>query len=309
MLRYILVRLGQGVVTLFVLVTLVFVLGRLIGNPVDLLIDPDASLEYREVLIQKLGLDRPYHVQYVEYLSGLLRGDVGDSIAWSKPVAELFAERFPNTVRLALVAITLAMVLGIALGMVSGTHKGSLIDQLASAISVIGMSAPNFWIGLMLMLVFGVQLRLLPVARMGGPESYILPGLTLSFFTLAGIARLLRSSIIEVLDSEYVRLARIKGVSPNVVVWKHCLRNALIPVVTFAGIHLAAFLHGTVLIESVFAWPGVGRLIVGGISGRDYPVVQGCLLIVGAIVVVVNLAVDILYSYIDPRIRVAGGKQ
>jgi ABC-type dipeptide/oligopeptide/nickel transport system permease component len=308
MLRYILVRIGQGIITLFVLVTLVFVLGRLIGNPVDLLIDPDATPEYREYLINKLGLDRPYYVQYVEYLSGLLQGDVGDSIAWSRPVAELFAERFPNTVKLALVAMTMAVVFGFTLGMVSGTHKGAAIDQISRAVSVIGMSAPNFWIGLMLMLIVGVQLRLLPVARMEGPASYILPALTLSFFTLAGLARLLRSTMIEVLDSEYVRLARIKGVSPNMVVWKHCMRNALIPVVTFAGIHFAAFLHGSVLVESVFAWPGVGRLIFGGISGRDYPLIQGCLLIVGAMVVVINLAVDVLYSYIDPRVRVAGGK-
>jgi peptide/nickel transport system permease protein len=295
--------------TLFVLATLVFVLARLIGNPVDMMLPADATWGDREFLIHKLGLDRPWYVQYGEFMGGLLRGDVGDSIKFNQPVAQLFLRLFPNTLRLAAVTITMAMVLGFTLGMVSATHRGSFIDHFSRAASVIGMSAPAFWVGLILMLVFAVRLGLLPVAQMRGPESYILPGFTWSLFTLAGTARLVRSSMVDVLDSEYVKLAQIKGVSPNAAVWKHCLRNALLPVITFAGMQVAFLFHGSVVIESIFAWPGVGRLIYQGIIGRDYPLVQGCLLIVGFIIVVISLAVDLLYAYIDPRIRYAGGKE
>jgi peptide/nickel transport system permease protein len=307
--RYIVMRLGQGAVALFILATLVFLLARVIGNPVDMLLPDDALPKEREAMIHKLGLDQPLYVQYGEFMGSLLRGDVGVSIAFGRPVAELFFERFPNTLRLATVAIAIALVFGFTLGMVSATHRGSPIDHFSRAVSVIGMSAPSFWVGLMLMLIFAVWLGLVPVARVGGPDSYILPGFTLSFVTLAGIARLVRSSMIDVLDSEYVKLARIKGVSPNMVVWKHCLRNALLPVATFVGLHLAFLLNGSVVIESVFAWPGVGRLVYQGITGRDYPLVQGCLLIIGFIVIAMNLAVDLLYAYIDPRIRLAGGRE
>lgn len=307
--RYIIVRVSQGVLTLLALVTLVFILARLIGNPVDRLLPPDATWEEREYLIHELGLDRPAYVQYAEYMGDVLKGDLGDSLKFKQPVAQLFLQFFPNTVRLATVAIIIALVFGFALGMVSATHRGSLIDHFSRAISVIGMSAPAFWVGLMLMLIFAVRLGLVPVARMEGATAYILPAFTLSFPTLAGIARLVRSSMVEVLDSEFVKLARIKGVSPNVVVWKHCLRNALLPVITFVGVHVAGLLNGSVAIESVFAWPGIGRLIYQGISGRDYPLVQGGLLIVGFMVIVINLTVDISYAYIDPRIRFGRDKQ
>lgn len=308
MIRYIVMRLGQGIVILFVLVTFVFVLARLIGTPVDMMLPVEATMADREAMIHQLGLDRPLYVQYGEYMGSLLRGDVGDSIRVQKPVAELFFYYFPNSVRLGLCAITIAMIFGFILGMASGTHRGSLIDKFSRAVSVIGMSAPNFWVGLMVMLIFAVQLDLFPVAQMRGPASYVLPAFTLSLFPLAGTARLVRSSMIDVMDSEYVKLARIKGVSPNMVVWKHGLRNALIPVLTFFGIHLAGILNGSVVIESVFAWPGVGRLIYQGIVQRDYPLVQGCILIIGLLVVLINLAVDISYAYVDPRIRLAGEK-
>jgi peptide/nickel transport system permease protein len=194
-------RLGQGVVSLFVLGTLVFVLARLIGNPVDMMLPTETTLADREWMINKLGLDRPYYVQYGEFMWGLLRGDLGESIKFGKPVTELFLTFLPNTFRLGAVAITMAMVFGFSLGMLSAIHRGSAIDHAARAISVIGMSAPAFWVGLMLMLVFAVRLGLVPVARMGGLDSYILPGFTLSLFTLAGTARLVRSTMVEVLDS------------------------------------------------------------------------------------------------------------
>ncbi|MFN2184014.1 MAG: ABC transporter permease [Anaerolineae bacterium] len=307
--RYLAARVLQGIVTLLVLITLVFILTRVIGDPVDLLLPDSATPEERDRMIHKLGLDRPFYVQYAEYIGGLLRGDVGDSLKFNRPVTELFLERFPNTVRLALVTIFIAMVLGFTMGMLSATHRGSRLDTLFRALSVIGMSAPSFWVGLMLLLVFAVWLGIFPVAKAEGPAAYVLPAFTWSLFTLAGIARLVRSSMIEALDSEYVKLARIKGASPNRVVWKHCLRNALIPVVTFAGMQMAFLFAGSVVIESIFAWPGIGRLIYQGIIGRDYPLVQGCVLIVGFIIVTMSLAVDILYAYIDPRIRYAGGRR
>jgi ABC-type dipeptide/oligopeptide/nickel transport system permease component len=309
MVRFIVGRIWQVIITLFVLATMLFILTRLIGDPVDMMLPSDASPSEREYLVHKLGLDQPYYVQYTTYMVSLLRGDVGDSLKYNAPVAELFFERFPNTIRLAVVSIVIAMVLGFTLGMASATRRGTLIDQIARAISVIGMSAPHFWLGLIFILVFAVQLRLLPVARMEGPQSYILPALTWSFFLLAGTARLVRSSMIEALSSEYVKLARIKGVSETVVLWKHCLRNVLIPVTTFAGVQLAFMLNGSVAIESVFAWPGVGRLVYQGIQGRDYPLVQGSLLIIGFLIIMISLFVDILYAYIDPRIRIVGGKQ
>ncbi len=306
---YVIKRLAQGVVALFVLVSLVFVLARLIGSPVDMMLPPQATAAEREFMIHQLGLDRPLHVQYGEYMWGLLRGDVGDSISFGKPVMRLFLDRFPNTLSLAMVALSIALVTGLALGLASGTHQGALVDRVCRAVSVIGMSAPDFWVGLMLMLVFAYRLRLLPIARMGGPSSYILPGFTWSLVILAGTARLVRSSMIEVLDGEFVKLALIKGASRSTVIWKHCLRNALLPVASFVGVQLTFLLNGSVMIESVFAWPGVGRLIYQGIVQRDYPLVQGCILIVGSMAIALNLAVDVLYSYIDPRIRLARGHE
>lgn len=295
-------RLLQGIVTLFVLASAVFVLARVIGNPVDMMLPAEATAGDREAMIQRLGLDQPYYVQYWHYLVGLVHGDLGDSIKYSQPVLRLFLQSFPNTVNLALVAMAIALVIGFAFGVVAAVYRGTFIDNLTRVLSVFGMSVPAFWAGLMLMLIFSVKLRLLPVARIEGPQSYVLPAVTWSLFLLAGIARLVRSSMIEVMDSEYVKLARIKGVSEAKIIWKHCLRNALLPVVTFTGVQLAFLLNGSVVVESVFAWPGVGRLIYSGIIGRDYPLVQGCLLIVGFMIVLINLAVDILYVYIDPRV-------
>lgn len=306
--RYILRRLGEGLIAVFFLATVVFILARIIGNPVDTMLPPDFLPEQKTEMIHRLGLDRPYYEQYFSYMWGVLHGDLGTSIKFNEPVAKLFFQFFPNTVVLAFVAMAMAMVFGFSLGMISATNRGTWVDQLVRGLSVIGMSAPAFWVGLMLILIFAIRLDWLPVARMGGWDSYILPAFTWSLFLLAGTARLVRSSVIEVLDSEYVKLARIKGASETVVLWKHALRNALLPVVTFAGVELAALLNGSVVIESVFAWPGVGRLMYQGITGRDYPLVQGCLIIVGIIIILINLSVDLLYAVIDPRIRLGRGR-
>ncbi|HWA19597.1 MAG TPA: ABC transporter permease [Devosia sp.] len=302
MLRQVGRRVVQGLVTLFVLATIVFILARVIGNPVDMLLPSEATAGAREEMIHRLRLDEPYYVQYLRYMGGLLVGDLGDSLRYQQPVMTLFLQSFPNTLRLAAVAMTFALAAGFALGVLGATHKDGLIDRGIRAVTVFGMSVPAFWLGIMLILIFSVKLRLLPVARVEGWQSYILPAITWSMFLLAGVARLVRSSMIEVMDTEYVKLARIKGVPRAILIWKHCLRNALLPVITFAGVQLAFLLNGSVVVEAIFAWPGVGRLIYSGIVGRDYPLVQGCLLIVGFMIVVINLLVDILYTYVDPRI-------
>ena len=303
MLRYIVLRILQGVVTAFVLLTLVFIFAHIIGTPIDLIVPPEASPAERAEAAHKLGLDEPYPVQYVKYVEALVTGDAGDSIKFHRPVGDLFLERLPNTVRLASLALLLAIGIGVPVGVLAATRRGTLIDDVARFASVVGMSAPDFWVGVMLVFFFAVYLRILPVARMEEPTSYILPALALSFPILAGTARLVRSSLVEVLGSEYIKLARIKGVSGSTVVWKHALRNALLPVVTFLGVNVAGLVNGSVAVETVYAWPGVGRLMYEGITGKDYPLVQGLLLILGFIVIGLNLSVDILYTYIDPRIR------
>jgi ABC-type dipeptide/oligopeptide/nickel transport system permease component len=303
MARYAVRRFLQGLISLFVLGTIVFCLARLIGNPVDLLLPPDATVANRQQLMEQLGLDRPYPVQYAEFIGATLRGNLGTSIRYKRPVATLFFERLPNSLSLIAFALLIALCIGFPLGVLAGTNQGKLIDRVASAFAVIGISAPSFWVGLVLMEIFAVKLRLLPSARMGGIEYYILPGVTLALMVVPGMVRLLRSGMIDALGSEFVKLARIKGVSRRLVIWKHALRNSLIPVVTFVGMHVALMLGGAIVIETIFAWPGVGRLAYEGIQGRDYPLVQGVVLMKGAMIVAMNFLVDISYSYIDPRIR------
>ena len=303
MARYVLGRFFQGILTLLLLVVVVFVLTRATGNPADLFLPADATQEEREYMIRQLGLDRPYPVQFLEFMTGVLKGDLGDSIRYKRSSAGLVMERLPNSLGLIFLAMFLAFAMAIPLGVVSASRRGTLLDHSARLIAVVGITAPSFWVGLVLIQIFAVQLRMLPASRMGGLESYILPSVTMSLFVLAGMVRLLRSSMIEVLDSEFAKLARIKGVSANTVLWKHCLRNSLIPMITFAGMYFSVMIGGSVVVETIFAWPGVGRLAYEGISYRDYPLVQAVVLIKGSLIVVVNFAVDIFYSYIDPRIR------
>ncbi|MBI2857106.1 MAG: ABC transporter permease [Chloroflexi bacterium] len=301
--RYLFRRAIQGLFALFVLGTIVFFLARVTGNPVDLLLPPDATEEDRQYMIHQLRLDRPYYEQYFEFVTDALRGDLGKSIRFGKPTTQLYWERFPNTLKLGGMAWLMAVVMAIPLGVLAGSRRGTPIDSIASFLAVVGIAAPNFWMGLVFIQVFAVQLGVLPSARMGGFDHYILPAFTMSFFALAGMVRLLRSSMIEVMDSEFVKLARIKGVSTRMVVWKHCLRNSLIPVLTYAGMYVSVMISGAIVVETIFAWPGVGRLAYEGISYRDYPLVQATVLIHGAIIILVNFIVDMIYSYVDPRIR------
>jgi ABC-type dipeptide/oligopeptide/nickel transport system permease component len=301
--RYILKRLVQGAFLLVVLAFIVFALARVTGNPADLLLPEDASREDRAHLLQALGLDRPVHEQLALFLSGAVRGDLGHSIRYRKPAVEVFFERLPNTLTLVPLALVGAVALAIPLGVLAAVYRGTLIDRAAGALAVLGIATPSFWLGIVLIYVFSIQLGWLPSARMGSPAHYVLPAVTLGAFLVAGMMRLVRSSVLEVLESEYVKLARIKGLSRWVVIWKHCVRNALIPVVTLFGVFFALLVTGAIVTETVFAWPGVGRLTYEAVIFRDYPLLQAVILLKAIIVLGVNLCVDILYAYLDPRVR------
>jgi peptide/nickel transport system permease protein len=301
--RYIVRRLLQGVVLLFVLAIVVFALARVTGNPADLLLREDATQEDRAHLLKALGLDRPTHEQLVIFLRGAVRGDLGESIRYRKPAVDVFLERLPNTLTLVPLALIGAMVLAVPLGMLAAVYRGTAIDRIAGAFAVLGIATPSFWLGIVLIYVFSIQLGWLPSARMGTPAHYVLPSITLGAFLVAGMMRLVRSSVLEVLDTEFVKLARIKGLSQTVVLWKHCLRNALIPVVTLFGVFFALLVTGAIVTETVFAWPGVGRLTYEAVIFRDYPLLQAVILMKAIIVLGVNLVVDILYAYLDPRVR------
>jgi len=301
--RYLAGRVAQTVVSMLVVVSIVFLLTRLSGNPVHLLLDVNASEKDQEILTRALGLDRPLPVQYGLYVRNIAMGDFGNSILTRRPVVEHILERLPATLELGLVAMVLSVLLGVPLGVYSAVRRGGALDGAARVFAVLGQSMPTFWLGLMLILFFGVILGVLPAGGRGGPAHLILPAFTLGYFTSAAILRLTRSAMLEVLGSDYIKFARLKGLHDQVVLWKHGLRNALLPVVTFAVLLFVQFLGGAVVTETVFAWPGLGRLILESITTRDYPIVQAGVLVMSALYLAGNLFVDLLYSWLNPRIR------
>jgi len=303
--RYILRRIVQSVALLFVLALIIFALARVSGNPADLLLREDATQEDRAHLLRVLGLDRPVHEQLYLFLAGALRGDLGESIRYRKPAVEVFFERLPNTLKLLPLAMVGALVIAIPLGVLAAVYRGTFVDRASGAIAVLGLATPSFWLGIVLIYIFSIKLGVLPSSRMGGPSHYVLPAITLGLFLVAGMMRLVRSSLLEVMGSEFVKLARIKGLSQTVVIWKHCLSNALIPVTTLFGVYFALLITGAIVTETVFAWPGVGRLTYEAVIFRDYPMLQAVILLKAIIVLGVNLSVDILYAYLDPRVRYA----
>jgi peptide/nickel transport system permease protein len=242
-------------------------------------------------------------VQYAIYVKNLARGDFGTSILTRRPVAEHIRERLPATVELGVVAMLLSIAIGVPIGVYSAVHRGGVLDGTARVFAVLGQSVPAFWLGLMLILLFGVILGVLPAGGHGGIQHLVLPAFTLGYFTSAAIMRLTRSSMLEVLGSDYIKFARLKGLHEQVVLWKHGLKNALLPVITFAVMLFVQFLGGAVVTETVFAWPGLGRLILESITTRDYPIVQAGVLVLSALYLTANLCVDVLYSYLNPRIR------
>ncbi len=305
MTRYIALRFLQAIVSLLVVMTIVFMLSRLSGDPVQLLADISASEEQMEAMRHDLGLDRPLAVQWVTYVRDMLVFDLGESVTSRQPVRELIMQRLPNTLQLGFAAMAISIVIGLPIGIYAAVNRGTRWDGVARLFAVLGQSMPSFWLGVLLILIFAVVLGVLPPGGKESPTSIILPAFSMGYLTTAAIMRLTRSSMLDVLNAEYIKLARIKGLSETKVIWKHALKNSLIPVITFSVVLFTLFLGAAVVTETVFAWPGLGSLILDGVRTRDYPLIQGGVVVFSAIYILANLLVDILYGYLDPRIRLA----
>ena len=303
MTRYIALRFLQAIISLLVVMTIVFMLSRLSGDPVQLLADISASEEQMEAIRKDLGLDKPLAVQWGTYVRDMFVFDLGESVISRQPVRELIWQRLPNTLQLGFAAMAISIVIGLPIGIYAAVHRGSRWDGIARLFAVLGQSMPSFWLGVLLILVFAVILGVLPPGGKESPESIILPAVSMGYLTTAAIMRLTRSSMLDVLNAEYIKLARIKGLSETKVIWKHALKNSLIPVITFSVVLFTLFLGAAVVTETVFAWPGLGSLILDGVRTRDYPLIQGGVVVFSAIYILANLLVDILYGYLDPRIR------
>jgi peptide/nickel transport system permease protein len=303
---FILNRLMQMVIVLLAVTTIIFVLSRFLADPAVTLLPEDALEEDYIRLKKELGLDRPVWVQYGKYMGALLRGDLGESIRRvGYDVSELIPTPLLNSAKLAGVAWVAAMIVGLTLGITAALNRGSPLDYVARVVAVMGLVTPPWWLGIIAIIIFAVKLQWLPAAGVGDIKHYVLPAGVLAMVALAGLTRLTRASMLEILDSEYVKLARAKGLPYRQVIWKHALRNALIPIVTFAGLYFALLMTGAITIEIVFAWPGLGRLLIDALNSQDYVLVQGAIMVAALIVVSFNTTVDILYGVIDPRIRVS----
>jgi ABC-type dipeptide/oligopeptide/nickel transport system permease component len=296
-------RLLQSLVVLLGISVVVFVILHLTGDPTPLMLPLDASAEEISRFRRAMGFDDPLPVQYGRFLRGVLHGDFGNSLRHDEPALRLVFERIPATLELTAVALGIALLLAIPAGIVSAVFRNTALDYVSTVVALIGQAMPTFWLGIMLILVFAVGLHVLPSSGRGGLANLVLPALTLGLFTTARTMRLTRSALLEVLGQDYVRTARAKGVAEHRVVWKHALRNAAIPVITIVGLELGTLLGGAVITETIFAWPGVGRLSVQAIYNRDYPLVQASVFVLASTFVLVNLAVDLVYTYLDPRIR------
>lgn len=302
-LKFVVVRFLHGILVLLGVLVFIFVISRLSGDPVALMVDPSVQHAERERLRQQLGLNDPLYLQFARYMGDALRGDFGTSIQSRVPALDLVLERMPATVELTLFAIAFGVALGILLGVLSALRQNSWTDYLGMGFTLVGQSVPSFWLGIMFIMYFGVQLRLFPISGRGTFAHLIMPGVTLGVGVMAIVAKFTRSSMIEVLGSNYLVFARAKGLQEWVLITRHALRNALIPVATVVGLSFSGLLSGAVITEQIFAWPGLGRLAVRAIYGRDFPVIQAVVVVVTVIVIAVNLLVDILYTYLDPRIR------
>ena len=296
-------RLGYSLLSLLVLSLTIFFFVRVTGDPAALLVEPGASEDDIAAIHQKFGLDKPLWVQYGLFMASLFRGDFGQSFYYQTPVFDLYLDRLPNSLLLALVAMAFSLLVGIPSGILAAVRVGRFWDSAGKLFALLGLSLPSFFVGLVLILVFSVFLGWLPSSGSGTPLHVIMPAFALGWYFAAAHMRLTRSSMLEVLGSEYVKLARLKGLPQAWVIGKHAFKNALIPVMTLAGINLVLMINVAVVVETVFAWPGVGRLLYEGINFRDFPVVQGVVIMGGTMIVLVNLLVDVVYGVIDPRIR------
>ncbi len=308
MYQYIVRRLLLTVPVVLGVSIIVFSIIRMIpGDPARAIAGVNATPQFIQQVRVRYALDQPLYIQYGRFMADFMRGELGNSIFSGRPVTTELGERFPRTLLLATIALVIATILGVSAGIVSATRRNSLFDNASMLVALVGVAAPVFWMALMLQLLFAVQLRLLPATGIGTIRHLILPSITLGTASAALMARITRSSMLDVLRQDFITTARAKGLNERLVVYKHALKNALIPVVTVLGLQFGILLGGAVLTETVFAWPGVGRLLVDAILRRDYPVVQGTVMLLALLFVLINLVVDIVYAFLDPRIHYQAG--
>src|ERR1700734_163190 len=303
-LRFVGLRLLLALPALWLILTMVFLLIHIVpGDPVAQMLGEGARAEDLEQLRHALDLDQPVRVQYFHYIVGIVHGDLGQSFRFQQPVARVIAEHLSAAIQLSIVALAVCALIGILGGILAAQKRGTATDTTVGVLTLFGLSVPNFALGPVLMLVFAVILGWLPVTGRGGPSHFVLPALTLGAALAAILTRMVRSSVIEELSSDYVRTARAKGLSESAVLFRHAFRNALIPIITILGLQFGTLLAGTIVTESIFSWPGIGRLAVQAISARDYPLLQGCILMIAVSYVLVNLLTDLVYAFVDPRVR------
>jgi len=303
---YLLRRLAQTIPLALLVATLVFSLIHLIpGDPVEMMLGERAQRADVESLRHELGLDRPLRVQYLGFLRGLVRADLGRSLHYGEPVSEVLAERYPATIELAFASMVVALLVSIPLGVLAARHRNKLLDHLSRVLALAGVSMPNFWLGPMLILLLAIKLDLFPVSGRGGLLSLVLPALTLGTALAGLLTRMVRSSVAEELAKPYLTAARARGLGRGTAIRRHGLKNASIPVVTIVGLQFGTLLTGAIITETIFSWPGIGRLVIQAIQLRDYPLVQGCVLLIALTYILINLLTDIVYALLDPRIRVA----
>ena len=304
MTRFLLSRFAQALVTLWMVASIVFLLARLTGDPIALIAGENTTAEYEAELRVRYGLDGSLWKQYLVYMGQLAQGDFGQSIVSGEPAMRQVLERWPATLEVGVAGLFVTLILALPIGVYAAAHRGSTLDYLARGFAVLGQAVPGFWVGLLFILVFAVHLRGLPAGGRGTIWHVILPALTTGWFAVAGIMRLTRSSMLEVLNSEYVKLARAKGLPYSKVIWKHAFRNAAIPVLTFTAlVVLTLVLTGSIVSETVFSYPGVGLLLIDAVRKRDFPQLQAAVLFLSFLYIIVNLAVDMLYGWLDPRTR------
>jgi len=301
--RFIVGRALQSLLSLFVVSLVVFYAARLTGDPTVLMLSEMATKEDAARLRAHLGLDKPITTQYALFLKRAAQGDLGESTRYRRPVTDVLAARFPASLELGSVAIVISILIALPIGVYSAVHRGTALDFAGRLFAVLGQSLPLFWLGLILILIFAVWFGWVPAAGRGGPANFILPAVTMGWATTPAIMRLTRSAMLEVLESEYIKLARIKGLPEWRVVWKHALKNALLPVITFSVLLFAEMIAGAIVTETVFAWPGVGQLLISSVNTRDFPMVQATVLLLASLFVLGNLAVDVLYAWLNPKIR------
>jgi len=301
--QYIIRRAGYSLLSLFLLSLTIFFFVRVTGDPTTLMLEPGASQQDIDNLRHQLGLDEPIWTQYWHFVESFITGNLGQSFYYRTPVFDLYLERLPNSLLLAAVAMAFSLVVGIPSGVLAAVRVGGFWDNAGKIFTLLGLSLPGFFVGLVLILFFTVYLGWLPSSGSGTALHIIMPAVTLGWYFAASHMRLTRSSMLEVLGSEYVKLARLKGLPEALVIGKHAFKNALIPVITLAGINLVLMINATVIVEMIFAWPGIGRLLYEGVSFRDFPVVQAVVVLGGSMIILVNLLIDVLYAVIDPRIR------